>query len=309
MDFKDYYKILGVDKTASADDIKKAYRKLAVKYHPDKNQGNKQAEEKFKEANEANEILGNPEKRKKYDELGANWKQYENQGGQGYNQGRNQQQGGQRYYSSGNEGFEGSENFSDFFESYFGGNFGSQGGQRGRRSQSGSDYEAEVQLSLEEAYAGTSRMMEVNGEKLQMKFKGVQEGQKLRIKGKGGQGLNGGTRGDIYVNVHIAPHPHFERKGDDLYCEAPVELYTAILGGKSPVRTMKGIIKIDIAKEMDNGKTLRLKGMGMPKFGKENEFGDLYAKVKIIIPKKLTVKEIELFEQLSQLKLKNQATD
>jgi curved DNA-binding protein len=142
-----------------------------------------------------------------------------------------------------------------------------------------------------------------------MKFKGVQEGQKLRIKGKGGQGLNGGTRGDIYVNVHIAPHPHFERKGDDLYCEAPVELYTAILGGKSPVRTMKGIIKIDIAKEMDNGKTLRLKGMGMPKFGKENEFGDLYAKVKIIIPKKLTVKEIELFEQLSQLKLKNQATD
>ena len=307
MDFKDYYKILGVDKTSSAEDIKKAYRKLAVKYHPDKNQGNKQAEEKFKEANEANEILGNPEKRKKYDELGANWKQYENQAGQGAGQGRYQQQGGQRYYNSENEGFEGAENFSDFFESYFGGSFGSQGGQKGRRSQSGSDYEAEVQLSLEEVYTGTSRMMEVNGEKLQMKFKGVQDGQKLRIKGKGGQGINGGARGDIYVNVHIAPHSHFERKGDDLYCEAPVELYTAILGGKSPVRTMKSTIKIDIAKETDNGKTLRLKGVGMPKFGKENEFGDLYAKVKIILPKKLSVKEIELFEQLSQLKLQNQA--
>ena len=311
MDYKDYYKILGVTKSATTDEIKKAYRKLAIKYHPDKNQGNKKAEEQFKEANEANEVLSNPEKRKKYDELGENWKQYENQGsqgGQGY--GRSQYQnagGGQRQYSSGNEGFGGGDNFSDFFESVFGKGFDGSGGQRGRRAQNGSDYQAEVELSLEEAYAGTSRLLEVNGEKLQMKFKGVQDGQKLRIKEKGGPGVGGGIRGDIYITVHISPHSHFERKGDDLYCDAPIELYTAILGGKGLVHTMKGNIKIDIAKETDNGKTLRLKGMGMPKFGKENEFGDLYAKVKIILPKKLTEKEIKLFEQLSQLKNQNHA--
>ena len=311
MDYKDYYKILGVTKSATTDEIKKAYRKLAVKYHPDKNQGNKVAEEKFKEANEANEVLGNPDKRKKYDELGENWKQYENQGsqgGQGFNRSQYQRAGGgQQYYSSGGEGFGGGENFSDFFESIFGNGFGSSGGQRGSRAQNGADYQAEVELSLEEVYAGTSRLMEVNGEKLQMKFKGVQDGQKLRIKEKGGQGVAGGARGDIYVIVHIPVHPHFERKGDDLHCEAPVELYTAILGGKAVIRTMKGNIKIDITKETDNGKILRLKGMGMPKFGKENEFGDLYVKVKIVLPKKLTEKELELFTQLSQLKNQNHA--
>lgn len=311
MDYKDYYKILGVPKSATTDEIKKAYRKLAVKYHPDKNQGNKKAEELFKEANEANEVLSNPEKRKKYDELGENWKQYENQGyqgGQGFNRSQYQQAGGgQRYRSSGAEGFGGDENFSDFFESIFGKGFDGSGRQRQARAQNGPDYHAEVELSLEEAYNGTSRLLEVNGEKLQMKFKGVQDGQKLRIKEKGGQGIGGGKRGDIYVGVHIPIHPHFERKGDDLYCEAPVELYTAILGGKALVRTMKGNIKVDIARETDNGKILRLKGMGMPKFGKENEFGDLYAKVKIILPKKLTEKEIELFEKLSQLKTQNHA--
>jgi curved DNA-binding protein len=306
MDYKDYYKILGVAKSATTDEIKKAYRKLAIKFHPDKNQGNKKAEEQFKEANEANEVLSNPEKRKKYDELGENWKQYENQGSQG-RQGfdRSQYQnagGGQQYYSSGSEGFGGGENFSDFFESVFGNRFDGGDGQRNRRSQNGQDYQAEVALSLEEVYAGTSRLLEVNGEKLQMKFKGVQNEQKLRIKGKGGQGAGGGARGDIYVIVHIPVHPHFERKGDDLYCEAPVELYTAMLGGKALIHTMKGNIKIDIAKETDSGKVLRLKGMGMPKYGKENEFGDLYAKVKIILPKNLTEKEIELFKQLSQLK-------
>lgn len=307
MDYKDYYKILGVPKTATTDEIKKAYRKLAVKYHPDKNQGNKKAEELFKEANEANEVLGNPEKRKKYDELGENWKQYENQGfqgGQGFNRSQYQNAGGgQQYYSSGGEGFSGSGDFSDFFESIFGSGFnGGAGGQRGNRPQNGSDYQAEVELSLEEVFAGTSRLLEVNGEKLNMKFKGVTDGQKLRIKGKGGPGKNGGSRGDIYVIVHIPPHPHFERKGNDLYCDAPVDLYTAILGGKALVHTLKGNIKLDIAKETEGGKVLRLKGMGMPKFGKENEFGDLYAKVKIILPKNLTEKELQLFEELSKLK-------
>ena len=297
MEYKDYYKVLGVDKSATIDEIKKAYRKLAVKYHPDKNQGNKVAEEKFKEISEANEVLSNPDKRKKYDELGENWKQYENQGAQ-YHSG-----GGGRQYRSSEEFGEGGD-FSDFFESFFsGGGFNNGGG--GRRAASkrkGNDYQAEVVLSLEEAYSGTTRLLEVNGEKLQMKFKGVRDGQTLKIKGKGGQGFNGGERGDIYVTVHLPVHPHFERKEDDLYCDAPVELYTAILGGKAPIRTMKGTINMDIPQETDNGKVFRLKGMGMPKFGKDNEFGDLYAKVKIILPKKLSEKEVELFKQLALMK-------
>jgi curved DNA-binding protein len=307
MDYKDYYKILGITKSASTEEVKKAYRKLAIKYHPDKNQGNKKAEEQFKEVNEANEVLSNTEKRKKYDELGENWKQYENQGSQGKQGYGRSAGGGQRYSSPGAERFGEDENFSDFFDSIFGRGFSAASDQESRRSNKGSDYQAEVELSLEEAYVGTSRLLEVNGEKLQMKFKGVQDQQKLRIKGKGGPGAGGGTRGDIYVKIHIATHPHFERKGDDLYCEAPVDLYTSILGGKALVRTMKGNIKIDIAKETDNGKTLRLKGMGMPKFGKENEFGDLYVKVKIILPKNLTETELELFKQLSLLKIQNHA--
>jgi curved DNA-binding protein len=304
MEFKDYYKVIGVDKSASIEDIKKAYRKLAVKYHPDKNPGNKSAEDKFKEISEANEVLSNPEKRKKYDELGENWKQYENQGAQnqgGFDWSKYQSGGGRQQRST--EEFNNGENFSDFFESIFGGSFGS--GNAGRRSatkRKGTDYKTEVSLSLEEAYQGTTRLLEVSGEKLQMKFKGVRDAQSLKIKGKGGQGTNGGERGDIYVTVYVQPHSHFDRKEDDLYCDAPVELYTAILGGKAPIRTMKGTINMDIPKETDNGKIFRLKGMGMPKFGKDSEFGDLYAKVKIIIPKKLSEKEVELFQQLALLK-------
>ncbi|MCW3082876.1 MAG: DnaJ-class molecular chaperone with C-terminal Zn finger domain [Bacteroidetes bacterium] len=302
MDFKDYYKILGVAKTASADEIKKAYRKLAIKYHPDKNQGNKPAEDKFKEANEANEVLSDPEKRKKYDELGANWKQYEQQGTQRngdfdwsrYQTGGNRQQ----QYSSGNEGF-GGANFSDFFENIFGSSFGGGGGNAGRtNNKRKSDYNAEVTLSLEEAYEGASRMLELPGEKLQMKFKGVKDGQTLRVKQKSG------SRGDVYITVHIPAHPHFERKEDDLYADTPVELYTALLGGKALVRTMKGTIKIDIPKETDSGKVLRLKGMGMPKFGAATEYGDLYVKVKIITPKNLSEQEVELFKQLQELQKK-----
>jgi curved DNA-binding protein len=297
MNYKDYYKILGVSKTAAADDIKKAFRKLAVKYHPDKNPGDKAAEEKFKEINEANEVLSDPEKRKKYDELGENWQQYQQRGNrqEDFDWSQYQNTGGGRQYSY-SDGFGDEGNFSDFFESVFGGQFG---GRRGGGARKGSDYQAEAEISLEEAYSGTTRVMEVNGEKLQMKFKpGVKDGQALRIKGKGGPGQNKGERGDIYVTVHIPPHPHFERKENDLHCEAPIELYTAILGGKATIRTLKGMIKIDIPKETENGKVLRLKKMGMPVFGQENTFGDLYAKVKIILPKNLSNEEIELFEQL-----------
>jgi curved DNA-binding protein len=291
MEFKDYYKILGVSKTASTEEIKKAYRKLAVKYHPDKNQGNKAAEEKFKEANEANDVLSDPEKRKKYDELGENWKYYQS-GNTPPNQGF---RGRQQYqYSNSGDDFD-SGNFSDFFESIFGNRFGGQGG----RSSKGEDYQTNVTISLEEAYMGTARLLEVNGEKLQMKFKpGTADGQTLRIKGKGGPAGKGGQRGDIYVNVHIASHPHFERKENDLYADIAVDLYTAILGGKTTVHTLKGNIQLTIPKETENGKTLRLKGMGMPVYGKDNAFGDLYAKVKLILPKNLSKEEIDLFQQL-----------
>ncbi|HET8964211.1 MAG TPA: DnaJ domain-containing protein, partial [Chitinophagales bacterium] len=221
MEFKDYYKILGVSKTASTEEIKKAYRKLAVKYHPDKNQGNKAAEEKFKEANEANDVLSDPEKRKKYDELGENWKYYQSGGtppNQGFRGGRQQYQ-----YSGAADDFD-SGNFSDFFESIFGNRFGG----KTRGPSKGEDYQANVTLSLEEAYWGTARLLEVNGEKLQMKFKpGTADGQTLRIRGKGGPAGKGGQRGDIYVNVHISSHPDFERKENDLYCDIPVDLYTA----------------------------------------------------------------------------------
>jgi curved DNA-binding protein len=306
MDFKDYYKILGVDKKASADEIKKAYRKLALKYHPDKNPNNKAAEDKFKEINEANEVLSDPEKKKKYDELGENWNQYRQQGQpedsfdwSKWSSG-NQRQSGSYY---GEEAFSGENDFSSFFESMFGG-----GGGTGRRSATkmkGQDYRAEIEVALEDAYHGTSSRIEVGGKTLQMKLKpGIKNGQVLRIKERGGPGRNGGPKGDIYLTLIIPPHPHFERKEDDLYCDAPVELYTAVLGGKQLIITLKGNIRIDIPAGTDNGKVLRLKGLGMPKFEKPGEFGDLYAKVSIHLPKNLTEKEITLFKELYKIRNK-----
>jgi curved DNA-binding protein len=306
MDFKDYYKILGVERKASADEIKKAYRKLAVKYHPDKNSNNKQAEEKFKEMNEAYEVLGNTEKRKKYDELGENWNQHrQHGGGEGnFDWSKWQNAGGGRRRTSNEDMFGGEGDFSDFFSNIFGGNGGST---RSRQPRKGNDYEAALNLTLEEAYTGTTRQLETDGEKLQVKIKpGVKEGQILRMKGKGGAGMNNGPRGDVLMTVHVESHNYFERKNDDLYCEMPVDLYTAILGGKTLIKTLKGDIRMDIAKETESGKTLRLKGMGMPKFGKENEFGDLYAKVKILIPKNISSEEIELFEKLAKIKTQKQ---
>lgn len=307
MDFKDYYKILGVDKNASVEEIKKAYRKLALKYHPDKNPNNKAAEEKFKEINEANEVLSDPEKKKKYDELGANFNQYRQQGRQedsfDWSRWTTGNQGGPGSFSE--EGAFGNEGeFSSFFESVFGGSGGFS--RRSNTKMKGQDYRAEMEVSLEDAYQGTESRIEVNGKTLQMKLKpGIKNGQVLRIKEKGGQGRNGGPRGDIYLTLIIAPHPHFERREDDLYCNIPVELYTAILGGKQLIITLKGNIRIDIPAGTDNGKVLRLKGLGMPKFGKTNEFGDLYAKINILLPRNLTEKEINLFRELQQLRNKS----
>jgi curved DNA-binding protein len=296
MDFKDYYKILGLSKTASAEDIKKAYRKLAVKYHPDKNQNNKAAEEKFKEINEANEVLGDPEKRKKYDELGENWNSYQQHGGQKDTGDFDWSQWTSKgNYTNGGQFHE--TDFSDFFENIFGGQFG-----REARPGKGQDYQVNVELSLEEAYSGATRLLDLGEQKLRFKLKpGVADGQTLRLKGKGAKGRSG-EAGDIYLTVHVAPHSHFTRKEDDLYCDIPVDLYTAILGGKLMVRTLHGTIKANIAKATANGKVLRLKGMGMPRYGKTNEFGDLYAKVNVHLPEALSEKELELFNELANLK-------
>lgn len=299
MDFKDYYRILGVPKTASADEIKKAYRKLAVKYHPDKNQNDKSAEEKFKEVNEAHEVLGDPEKRKKYDELGENWQHYQQSGQQGqqdfdWSKWTGQQSG---HYYGGSGSFEESD-FSDFFESVFGGRF--QSGAS--RQRAGADYRADVELSLEEAYVGASRQLDLGEQKLQFRLPpGVRDGQQLRMKGKGGPGINGGAPGDIYLNLHVREHPHFERKGDDLYCQIHVDLYTAVLGGPVLIRTMKNASRITLAAGTQNGKVVRLKGMGMPRYQKPGEYGDLYAKVQVVLPEKLSARELELFKELSNL--------
>lgn len=303
MEYKDYYKILGVDKKASADDIKKAYRKLAVKFHPDKNPGNKQAEEKFKEINEANAVLADPEKRKQYDELGENWK-YAQQvanggfGGQGGGQGRQYTTGDfDDLFGGGGSGF------SDFFESLF----GNQGRARKSASSQGQNYRAEMEILLREAYQGADKVIDLgdtslDGQKLRIKLKpGIADGQTIKLKGKGGPGNGGGPNGDLLITVHVAKDPAFERDGDDLRMEAPIDLYTAVLGGKASILTLKGPIKIDIAKGTDSGKVLRMKGLGMAVYNKPGEFGNLYVKVTIQVPKNLSERETELFKQLAQL--------
>ena len=300
MDYKDYYNILGVDKKASQDEIKKAYRALAVKHHPDKNPDNKAAEEQFKLANEANEVLGNPEKRKKYDELGENWQQYEKQGNQ---QGGNPfggNQGGQyRYESNGNDPFGGQSDFSDFFEQFFSGGAKNGGGRTQNRK--GGDYETEMEITLEEAYQGTSRTIQVDNEKLRITTKpGSYNDQQLRIKNKGAKGSSEDHRGDLFVRIKIKNHPVFIRKEDDLYHTQTIDLCTAVLGGDVLVKTLSGKVKIKIAEGTQNGKSIRLKGKGMPIYDKKDVFGDFYLEIKVQIPDELTEKQRELFEQLKE---------
>ncbi|MEO7530771.1 MAG: J domain-containing protein [Sediminibacterium sp.] len=303
MDFKDYYKILGVNKTVTSDEIKKVYRKMALQYHPDKNPNNKIAEEKFKEVNEANEILSDPEKRKQYDTLERDWRQYQASGGKadfgGFKNGSAQNSNDPQYASGGQFN---DENFADFFEHVFGGKY--PGGTQSRQStRKGQDYTAEVQVSLEEAFSGTSRELQLATQKLQMKIKpGIRDGQVLRIKGKGGRARGEGEDGDLYVTIHVAAQSYYQRKEDDLYCDIDVDFYVAVLGGHTLIKTLRNAVKMAITKETANGKMLRLKGMGMPVYDKVNEFGDLYAKINIVMPKNLSAKELQLFEELSALK-------
>jgi curved DNA-binding protein len=295
MDYKDYYKVLGVDKKASQDEIKKAYRKLAVLHHPDKNPGNKEAEEKFKLANEANEVLSDPEKRKKYDELGENWQQYERSANQGGGNPFGGVQGGQHFYNEG----EGSD-FSDFFEQFFSSRTGGAGRAQGRNANvRGGDYETEMEITLEEAYQGTSRIIQLENEKLKITTKpGAYTDQRLRIKGKGAKGSSEQHHGDLYVRIKVKPHPQFTRKGDDVYLNHTIDLYTALLGGDTIVNTLSGQVKIKILEGTQNGKTIRLKGKGMPVYEEASKFGDLYVQLQVQIPEKLNDKQKELFNQI-----------
>jgi len=308
VDYKDYYKILGVEKTASVADIKKAFRKLAVKYHPDKNPGDKKAEEKFKEINEANEVLSDAEKRKKYDELGENWKYYQQNGGDTGNFDRNKWGNkGQPFGGSFNQGdFDGDSGaFSDFFESLFGERRTASSGARPRQSRShrGEDLRAEMEISLEDAYRGGSKQITLDGQKINLKLKpGLRDGQVLRMKGKGNEGYNGGEHGDLLITIMIGEHPRFKRKGNDLYFDNDINVYTAVLGGKVPVETMDKTIQMNIPAGTDSDKTFRLKGMGMPVYENPDTNGDAFVRVVIKTPKNLSEKEKELFNQLADFK-------
>ncbi len=306
MAYKDYYKILGVDKTASADVIKKAYRKLAMKHHPDQNPGDKVAEEKFKEINEANEVLSNPDKRKRYDEFGENWEYLEKSGGNRQQQQQQQSTRGGQQYNFTAEDFADDAHFKDIFEKFFGGSMGGGAGQQRystNHTARGVSYEAEMQILLADSFHGIKRILEVENRQIAITLKrGIADGQKIRVPGKGGRGINGGKDGDLFVTIRVVRDPFVERNGDDLYVTMDVDFYTALLSGKVNLNTFHGTKSITIKEETDNGNTLRLRGLGMPKYENPKEFGDLYAKINITMPKKLSEREKELFKELAELR-------
>ena len=287
MEFIDYYEILGVKKTATEEEIKNAYRKLARKHHPDLNPTDKDANKKFQQLNEANEVLSDPIKRKKYDQYGKNW-QHSDQYEQARQSGRrNGRQGGE-------SGFEG-DDFSDFFSSMFGG-----GGSRSKAKYRGQDYNSQLQLSLRDAYTTHQQTMNVNEKTVRITIPaGVENGQSIKLKGYGAPGVNGGPSGDLYLSFAIANDPRFKRKGNDLYLNEDLELFTAVLGGDITIETMSGKIKLKVQPETQNGTKTRLKGKGFPLYKKEGEFGDLYITYSIKIPTNLTEKQKELFKQLA----------
>lgn len=308
MEYKDYYKILGVTKNASANEIKKAYRKLALKYHPDKNPGDNSAELKFHEINEAHEVLSNAEKRKKYDHFGQDWQHYQQKStanDKGFDWSK---------YASHKTGAKGSSTFNfsgnfgegipdDLFDMLFGQPFS----QQGRKSASfrGKDTIAEAPITLEEAYHGTSRLLQVDNQKIKVTIKpGTSDQQLLKIPGKGSPGMNGGTPGDLLIKINILAHDVYRRRQNDLYLTIPVDLYTALLGGTVRVNTLKGTVNLKIPADTGNGQVLKMSGLGMPVFGSKDTFGDFYVKIEIIIPNKLNQKERELFRELQEIRTK-----
>ncbi len=295
MPFIDYYEVLGINKNATDDDIKKAYRKLARKFHPDLNPNDKEANKKFQQINEANEVLSDAEKRKKYDQYGENW-----QHGEAYEKAR-QSQG--RSANAGGQGFSGGadeSDFSDFFSSMFG---NAAGESRGRYTKfRGQDYNSELKLSLHEAYTTHAQTLTVNGKNIRITIPaGIENGQTIKLKGYGGKGVNGGPDGDLYITFSITNNTHFKRAGNDLYATQSLNLFTAVLGGEITVDTLGGKIKLTIKPETQNNTKIRVKGKGFPVYKKDGEFGDLYVTYNIQIPTNLTEKQKELFTQLSGL--------
>jgi curved DNA-binding protein len=304
MEYKDYYKILGVDRNADDKDIKRAYRLLALKYHPDKNPGDKQAEERFKEINEAYEVLGDPEKRRKYNQLGESYRAWERMGGRpgGFDWSQwTQGAPGGMHVEFGDLGDLFGSGFSDFFNSVFGGVPGQQRGGFGRAQTRGRDIEQPVSISLTEAFHGTLRVLQHDGRRLEIKIPpGAKTGTKVRISGKGQPGSAG--PGDLFLNVKVENDPRFERKEDNLYSEIEVDLYTAVLGGEEIIPTLSGPVILTIPPGSQNGQTFRLKNRGMPKIRNPKSFGDLYAKIKVMIPDNLSHEEKELFKRLAALR-------
>ena len=323
MEFKDYYATLGVAKTATEKEIKQAYRKLARKFHPDVNPGDKQAESRFKSINEAYEVLGDPDKRRKYDELGANWRQYE----------QAQQHGGPGPFADGawtvnvgggEGGFRtmseeemrrlfGDQNpFSDFFQTFFGGatpGAPGRGARQGRaaRARRGRDVEQDLELSLEEAFHGATRRFAVKQEghtrSVDVRIPaGVNDGSRVRVAGEGEHGTGGAASGDLYLRVHLLPHPRFERKGRDLYVHVQVPVTTAVLGGEADVPSIDGKpLRLKVPPSTQNGQVLRLKGHGMPAVRRQDDRGDLYATVDVRLPRSLTPEQTRLYESLKRL--------
>ena len=288
MDFQDYYQLLGLARTATPSDIKKAYRKLAVKYHPDKAGGDKGAEEKFKQINEANDVLSDPEKRRKYDALGENWKHYK-EGNEAYS---SQGAGGQRFrpedFAQGGGG-----DFSDFFQEYF------SGGGRSSRAQSGHDVQASFAITLEEAFSGVTKQVVINGQTLNLTLKpGIADGQILRLKRKGNPGYNGGPAGDMLLTIQIRPDPRYERRGDDLYLDAKVNSLMAIGGGKITVQALSKSVTLTIPQGTDGGKNFRLKGLGMPVYGRPGSFGDAFVRVVLQTPSNLSAQDIAAIQSI-----------
>ncbi len=305
MDYKDYYQILGVPRTASQDDIKKAYRKLARQYHPDNNPGDKKAEARFKEINEANEVLSDPDKRKKYDTLGSRWREYQRMGGSPG--GFDWSQWTTDTTDTGDfDDIFGSGGFSDFFARIFGGVGEGQPGGRARTAtrrgpMRGRDLEQSIEISLRDAFHGTTLALQKDGQKLEVKIPaGVKTGSKVRMTGQGGAGLQGGPAGDLFLVVNVTPDHTFERDGDDLKTDITVDLYTMILGGEVTVPTLTGDVKLKIPPETQPGRMFRLREQGMPKLRDPQMRGDLLVKVQVSLPTGLTGVEKNLFEQLAK---------
>lgn len=297
MAFIDYYKILEVDKKATETEIKKAYRKLARKYHPDLNPNDKEAERKFKEINEANEVLSHAENRKKYDDYGENWQHAEE-----FEKSKQQQQ----YHRGGQQdsfgGFSGGGDFSDFFESMFGGRASGGGGRRSAQFK-GQDFNAELHLDLKDVYTTHKRALTINGKNIRITIPaGVENGQQIKISGLGGEGAGGGPKGDLYITFTIENHTNFKLDKHNLYSTVTLDLYTAILGGDITADTFDGKVKLTVKPGTQNGTKVKLKGKGFPVYKKEGEFGDLYITYHIQIPTNLSEKETALFMELAKLR-------